>query len=185
MEIPLNDVIYTDNCLLRLVSEQDIQYVWSACRYQGFNDGMVWDPPESMNDLLTEYQNNVQKWQSGSAFNWAIESDDSGDFLGRIEIRKNILAGEWTLGFWIHPIHQKKGYATESAKAVLSFGFVRLKAELIMADHAIWNTSSKKVLEKIGLTLVGQNPCGFEKRGTCVATAEYEITQEQWLALEH
>jgi len=183
MEIPLNEVIYTDNCLLRFVSEQDIQYVWSACRYEGFNAGMIWDPPECMDDLLLEYQKNLQSWQEGSAYNWAIENDVSGDFLGRIEIRKNITANEWTLGFWIHPLHQRNGYATESAKAVLGFGFSRLKAQTIVADHAVWNTPSKIVLERIGMSFVDQNPCGFEKHGACVSTAEYEITQQQWLSL--
>ena len=94
MEIPLNEVIYTDNCLLRFVSEQDIQYVWSACRYEGFNDGMIWDPPNSMDDLLSEYQKNLHNWQKGSAFNWAIENDISNDFLDRIELRKNIIPNE-------------------------------------------------------------------------------------------
>jgi len=179
MEIPLNEVLYSDNCLLRFVSEQDI-YVWSACRYEGFNDGMVWDPPERMEDLLIEYQQNLKNWQQGSAYNWAIEHDVNSDFLGRIEIRKNIIPKEWTLGFWIHPEHQRLGYASECAKIVLDYGFSRLKAETITADHAVWNIPSKTVLERIGMTLVGHNPCGFEKRGACVATAEYEITRQQW-----
>ncbi|MGV3587092.1 MAG: GNAT family N-acetyltransferase [Adhaeribacter sp.] len=48
-----------------------------------------------------------------------------------------------------------KGYATEAAKASLNFGFEQLKLKNIYAMADVNNVASRKILEKVGLTLDG------------------------------
>ena len=51
MKILRTYCIYTKRCLLRCVSKTDIPYVFSATRFQGFNNGMLWEAPQSIKEL--------------------------------------------------------------------------------------------------------------------------------------
>ena len=139
---------------------------------------MAWDPPTDIAELEEPLRRCWNTWAEGSAYNWAIESRRSGEFIGRIEIRRELNADEWSLGFWVHPSQQGQGYVTESAAAVLGFGFAQLRAKLITAAHATWNHASGKVLERIGMTRVQTNPKGFKKQGAWVEEFEYEARAE-------
>ena len=173
--IPVTEEILTPRCRLRHPEESDIPHVWSATRVAGFNDGMRWDPPETIEELQSPFQKNRSAWLAGTDYNWTIEDRQTRDFLGRVSIRREQAVGEWSIGFWVHPNHQGKGYAREAAAAMVSFGFERLAADRITAAHAIWNHASGKVLVGIGMTFVRVNPKGFMKRGGWVEEHEYEI----------
>ena len=55
----------TERLQLRAVSHSDIDLVWSASRTPGFNDGMVWDPPESKEELVPVTAKNLIAWEQG------------------------------------------------------------------------------------------------------------------------
>ncbi len=182
MIIPLSEVINTNRCSLRIVSEADIPHIWSATRVEGFNKGMVWDPPRHIDELREPLERNLKAWQEGSAYNWTIEHNKTKKFIGPVEIRFEQSSKVWSIGFWTHPKHQGNGYATECVSSIISFGFVRLKAKAIRSAHAKWNITSTRVMEKLGMKLTGENPCGFRKKGECVEEFEYELTRDDWAA---
>lgn len=153
----------------------DIELVWSASRFEGFNDGMVWDPPSSKEELATNVQKNIDAWNEGISYVFTVELHKSRTPVGRMAIRQLNASSIWNIGFWIHPEYWGNGYATEAARAVLDFGFSILGATKITTAHAIWNSPSKRVIEKLGFKFMGENPCGFIKAGKPVAEYEYEI----------
>ena len=136
---------------------------------------MVWDPPLDMEELEAPQQRNHDSWAAGLAFTWTIGSRNDGEFIGRIAIRRTEDANEWSIGYWIHPALQKRGFASEAAVAVIDFGFSRLDALRITAAHATWNEASGKVLLRAGMKKTGVNPKGFKKNGSWVEEFEYEI----------
>jgi [ribosomal protein S5]-alanine N-acetyltransferase len=179
--IPRSFTIKTARCLLSCPSEKDIPHIFSATRFPGFNDGMRWEPPASMDELYKPLQNNLLAWDAGNAYAFAISTLSSETFLGRIAIRQyDELADIWNIGFWTHPSHYNQGYMTESAQAILEFGFIQLGATSIEAGHAVWNKSSQRVLEKIGMKFVKYNKQGFQKRGKWVEDNLMRITKEEW-----
>lgn len=188
--IPKTETLLTNRCRLRYPSAADIPHIWSATRHPGFNDGMQWDPPATLEELHEPLERHQKEWAAGTAYTWTIEHSSSGDFLGRISIRTENRdhrdmrhhADElhrWSIGFWIHPEQQRNGYAAEAASAIVDFGFQRLGARRISAAHATWNDASRRVLERIGMRFVRVNPRGYKKRGEWVAEHEYEITAEE------
>jgi ribosomal-protein-alanine N-acetyltransferase len=56
----------------------------------------------------------------------------------------------------LHSIFWNNGYATESLKAVINFGFETLNLHRIEAGCAVDNISSIKVLEKSGMIREGR-----------------------------
>lgn len=126
-----------------------------------------------------------QASRAGTAFVFTITHLDSKIFIGRIGIRQNEQPNVWNIGFWTHPEHQGKGYMTEAAQAVIESGFTRLEAIRIEASFALWNISSQRVLEKIGMRFIEYLPQGFQKKGQWIEENKMGITKEEWLAISH
>ena len=183
MRRPIDTCLTATRCLLRCVAEDDLEHVWTATRYPGFNDGMRWNPPASKAAIYAAIQHHLRIWANGEEYVWTIRLRADNNFIGRISIRREQGNGIWSIGFWIHPEHWGQGFATEASRAIIDFGFGRLGANKIEAAHAQWNVASQRVLQKLGLNYVGDNPRGFEKNGQWVAETEYEVDHDSWQSL--
>ena len=179
--IPKNTVLQTHNYQLRIPDASDFDFVFSATRYPGFNDGMLWDPPQNKQELIAPLERSIQKWEAGIAYNFTILSKTHPLIrLGRVSIRKLDEPTVWDVGYWIHPEHQGKGVITEALATVLEFGFSRLGAQKVMAAYATWNKASEKVLKKNGFQFVQLIEKAFQKKKQWVSENEYELTKEDW-----
>jgi [ribosomal protein S5]-alanine N-acetyltransferase len=181
--IPQTFTIETPRCLLSCPSAKDIPHIFAATRFAGFNDGMLWEPPATVGELEQPLQNNLLMWDAGTAYAFTISALSTEAFLGRIAIRQSTQIDVWDMGFWTHPIHQNRGYMTEAGRAILEFGFTHLEASSIGAGHAVWNKSSQRVLEKIGMEFISYNPQGFQKRGQWVENNRRCISKSSWETL--
>ncbi len=106
----------------------------------------------------------------------AIIEKETEDFLGwgGFKLVTNLVNGHqnyYDLGYRFIRKHWGKGYATESAKAAIEFGWNDLGLSGIYAMTDINNTQSKKVLEK----------CGFK----CTEVFDYETTPHYWFELKN
>jgi [ribosomal protein S5]-alanine N-acetyltransferase len=179
--VPQDFTITTARCLLRYPSVADIEHIFAATRFVGFNDGMLWEPPASLADLEQPLQNNFKGWAAGLNFTFTITDRATQDFLGRVSIRRMAATDiMWNIGFFTHPQYQGQGYMTEAVQAIVRFGFETLDADRIEAAHATWNIGSQKVLEKAGLKFVKSRLQGFQKKGQWVADNIMSITQADW-----
>jgi ribosomal-protein-alanine N-acetyltransferase len=180
MNFPKTKILESTRCRLRYISKDDIPHIFKAAQYPGFTDGMLWDPPETEDELIAPYENNVKAWAEDLAYTFAIETKQSFEFLGRISIRKKEEEGLWDLGFWTHPEQQGKGFMSEAVRAVIEFGFRELEAGRIIACHAIWNKRSERVLKKNGMSLIENIPNGFQKNGKWIKENMLGITRIEW-----
>ena len=180
MPIPKSLILETPRLRLRIPASEDNPYVFSATLYPGFNDGMLWDPPAKEADLVQPLGNSLQAWEEGKAYTFTIEDKDSGQFLGRIAIRKTGQEGTWNVGFWTHPRHQGRGIMTEAVKAIIDFGFEQLNAREVEACYALWNKASERVLQKNGMQFVRHIEQGFLKKGEWVEENLLAIQRSDW-----
>lgn len=81
---------------------------------------------------------------------WAIE--DAGQFCGVISIGPG-------LGYWICPSRWGKGFATQAAKAAVSFYFENTDAQDLNCMYFVGNQGSARVLKT----------AGFKDHGPCKA----------------
>ena len=90
-------------------------------------------------------------------FTFAIEQQSDGHFIGLFGLKlgnKKYNRGE--VWYKIHSDYWKQGYATETLKKVIAFGFETLKLHRIEAGCAVDNLGSIKVLEKAGMFREGR-----------------------------
>lgn len=82
---------------------------------------------------------------------WVVELKEIGEPLGMCGLIKRDGLEDVDIGFAFLERHGSKGYATESASAVLEHGFSILGLKRIVAITAPFNAASARVLERIGL----------------------------------
>jgi ribosomal-protein-alanine N-acetyltransferase len=180
MNIPQSLELTTDRLKLRIVSKEDIPFVYSATKHPGFNDGMLWEPPESEDALLAHLEASLTAWNAQRSFSFTIEDLATGAFLGRITIRQTDHDKVYNIGFWTHPESQSKGIMTEAVAKILEFGFNRLNAQTIEACHALWNKASEAVLKKNGMTFSRYIEQGFQKNGKWIDENLLAISAKDW-----
>jgi ribosomal-protein-alanine N-acetyltransferase len=85
-----------------------------------------------------------------------ISKLDTHETIGRIVLWKiDDSIKEWEIGWDVHPKHWGNGYAPEAAKAVLKIAFNILMAHRVQALCNDQNSSSEKVMIKIGMKKEG------------------------------
>jgi [ribosomal protein S5]-alanine N-acetyltransferase len=182
--IPPEFTIVTNRCRLRQPTAADLPRIFTATQVAGFNDGMQWEPPQSIEELHAPLQENLLAWNEGIMYVFTIVPSDTDELIGRIGIRKTSYPDVWNLGFWTHPDCQGQGYMTEAASTILTLGFDRLGAMRIEASYALWNLASKRVLSKIGMKFVKYIPHAFQKQGRWIEANKMTITRAEWLAVD-
>ncbi|MGH6656935.1 MAG: GNAT family N-acetyltransferase [Actinocrinis sp.] len=109
----------------------------------------------------------------------------TGRFLGWLSLRPATslgLTGGTELGYRLRPAAWGHGYATEGARALIDMGFNNLGLERVVATTMTVNTASRKVMEKVGMTLVRTF---FEDwpeyiEGAEHGDVEYALTRRNW-----
>lgn len=106
---------------------------------------------------------------------YAVLSGTDGRFLGECGLRwlEDGTAVEISYGLW--PDARGGGLATEAAHAVLAHGFAVIGLERIIARGRANNLPSRRVMDKLGMTLDLEQP-----RRDKPPLVEYSITKEEW-----
>ena len=95
-----------------------------------------------------------EAWAHGGFGPWGVELRSSGALVGHAGLRRvEELPGEVEVLYSLGREHWGKGYATEAARASVRFGFERLGLPRILAFAVPANMPSRRVLEKLGMTL--------------------------------
>jgi [ribosomal protein S5]-alanine N-acetyltransferase len=98
-----------------------------------------------------------QREQPRLKFQLAVTLKTTGELIGNCGIRKrSVGAYEADIGYELAPQHWGQGYATEAARAIVTFGFKELGLHRITAECVADNVGSARVLEKLGMVQEGR-----------------------------
>lgn len=146
--------IFTSRLSLRAVSKNDLKVVHGLHLLPQTNEYNTLGIPKNIKTT----QEIIKNWIENNelpipkSYTFVIETTHEKQFIGLIGIHlgkeKYKNAEVW---FKTDPLFWGKGFATESLKAILKFGFEELQLHRIEAGCAIANINSIKVLEKVGM----------------------------------
>ena len=96
-----------------------------------------------------------------SGVSWAMADPATDRLMGIVSLFEIRLGAEAQVGYWVHPAARGRGVATQAARLALRHAFISaedggLGLGRVRALSAVANTSSRRVLEKAGMTLQGQ-----------------------------
>ena len=98
-----------------------------------------------------EFLNNYSDYKENGFGRWAVINKATKEFIGWCGLKNDKKTDETDIGFRFFETFWNQGFATESAKACINYGFENLKLKTIIGRAMKENTASIKVLEKIGL----------------------------------
>lgn len=154
---------------------------------------LLWGNPEvtqyicangifSMEDILHRLHTEIFNESAYQIQYWPIFELKTGHFMGCCGLRPHG-AKEYEIGFHLLPAFWGRGYAAESARAVIGYAFTVLKAEKLFAGHNPHNRKSQKLLNRLGFTYIGDEfyePTGlnhpsYELRADMAACGEENV----------
>ena len=102
----------------------------------------------------------VAQWEVEGFGLWAVEDRETGRFVGRIGLTRQVDFGPEPepveVGWTLHPDVWGRGLATEGAAESLRYGFEDAGLDRIVSITLPENARSRRVMEKLGLSYVGQ-----------------------------
>ncbi len=166
---------YTDDdAMLRYwIADEKIQSLYSE---------PVYTTKEAVKELLDKY---IGSYEKHDYYRWAVTEKESGECIGQIAYflvdSKNHFA---EIEYCIGSKFQRRGYATEAAKAVIAYGFDKMNLHKVQICTKTINAPSKRVIEKCGLTYEGTLRDYFYMNGEYVGRLYFSILRSEYEAAQ-
>ena len=173
-------MITTDRLLLRPYKPSDWERVHLYASVPKFSQFEVWGP-NSVDETKEFVTRCIAEFSEVplTSHQLAIELLESGLLIGGCTLKSPVPEStEAFLGYAINPDFQNRGFATEAAKALIQFGFDRLKLSLIYATCDTRNTASWRVMEKAGLQRTSTIHGDRQRKGSLTDSYRYEIRRD-------
>jgi RimJ/RimL family protein N-acetyltransferase len=146
----------TTRLRLRLMVAEDAPFILELLNEPAFIQNIADKGVRTLDDARGYIENGPRASYARFGFGlWVVELKETGEPLGMCGLIKRDGLEDVDIGFAFLVRHGSKGYATESARAVLEHGFSVLGLKRIVAITAPHNAASARVLERIGLRSEG------------------------------
>lgn len=177
------NTIETDRLILRKFKYTDCDAVfrnWASDeKVQSLYSEPVYTTKEAVNGLLDKY---IGSYEKSDYYRWAVTEKNSDECIGQIAYflvdSKNHFA---EIEYCIGEEFQRRGYATEAAKAVIAYGFDSIGLHKVQICTKTVNEPSKRVIEKCGLTYEGTLRDYFYMDGGYVGRLYFSILRDEYL----
>lgn len=111
--------------------------------------------PRTAEESTARLARDVAHWTTRGFGRWAVREKLTGAFVGRAGFSR-MASGDVELGYVLSPKFWGTGCASEAAARVLEYGFETWGFSRVIATVRPENSASKRVLEKLGMKLVGE-----------------------------
>ena len=156
----------TERLILRRLTEADAQSLFELDSDPEVMRYLTGGIPHTRDDIVTEvlpyYLGYYDRYEHYGF--WAAIERATGAFLGWFHFRPHRDAPEEIeLGYRLVRSVWGKGYATEGSRGLIEKGFTRLGVSKVVAETLAINTRSRRVMERLGMTLESAFLCGEDE----------------------
>ena len=140
-----------------MIPEVNKWYLTSAKKHAHNPEHWTWETQEKF------YKYKVDSADNNDVFVWSVflkaeyTNSSHEEVIGQVSAQEN---GEditiRDVGWFIDPIYQGKGYATEAAKAMIDYMFKKVEVNKISSGAVKDNIASCKTFEKLGFIKIGE-----------------------------
>lgn len=173
--------IETDRLILRKYEDTDVRDVVEYSSDPTIAEDVDWEPTEEGVKEFIAKQRDIYPDKDPKWLDLAIELKEEKKVIGTIGIgvvsrehRQGIVG--WALGV----AYQRKGYATEAARAIVEFGFSSLGLHRIIAKSDEKNTRSWLLMERIGMRREAHFKHSKFEKGEWRSKLVYAVLADEW-----
>jgi [ribosomal protein S5]-alanine N-acetyltransferase len=147
-------ILETERLILREIVERDAEFILDLLNQPSFiryiGDRRVRDIEQAREFIETRYRRSYRENGFGL---YAVELKETSAPIGMCGFVKRDSLPAADIGFAFLPQFEGKGYAFESAQAVINYGRERLNFDRVLAITTPDNFSSEKLLGRLGFKL--------------------------------
>lgn len=155
----IETTLKSDRLHLELITLSDLEFIHNLLSHEVTDRYNALGIPESVEEtiaLIAPWINENQRDKVVN-FTWIIANQSAHEKIGLIGLKlSNNKYRRGEVWYKIHPDHWNKGYATESLRRIITFGFETSNLHRIQAGCAVENVASIRVLEKVGMIKEGR-----------------------------
>ena len=142
---------------------------------------LPWEPAPEAESVRPFLQDQVQRRERRESLGLAVLLRETNEMIGSTDLMDlKRTRGQAELGYLLARPYWGRGLMTEAADLTLHHGFGRLRLTVIRAFADAENQGSRRVLEKIGMRVVGHEIRTVHKEDR--PYVQYEIRRGEWLA---
>lgn len=190
-----SSTLETDRLVLKAQTMQEQYYLWKLLMIPEVNKYFLTVPQKFREKLLDwnlqkkYYEEDMKHANDKDIFRWSIFLKETGECIGRLSCHeRNIEDSTITdpsirgIGWLIDPKYQGKGYATEAAKEMIDYMFLKCDIHEIITGAAIVNRASWKIMEKLGFEKINKTRMvQYTFIDELVEDFEYVLTKQKYL----
>ena len=118
--------------------------------------------------------------QSNKLVLFGMVQKKSQDFIGVINLNLSLEHNRAEFGYFVGKEFWGKGYGTEAAQVLFSYGFEQMQLNRIYAATFAENVGSRRIMEKIGLVYEGLFQEHMVRDGQTHDVVYYGLTKTQY-----
>jgi ribosomal-protein-alanine N-acetyltransferase len=150
----MNEELETERLLLRPVGPADLPRIAALMADYDVAKNLSTAPhPYTLADAEAFFARHSESCARGESHVFALVRKSDHAFIGKNGLHAK--DGVVEMGYWHGKPYWGRGFGTEAARRVLSFGFNDLKLERIVAGWFEDNPASGRILSKLGFTTTG------------------------------
>lgn len=171
-------IIVTDRLKMRKIEMKDVREVHACLSNVNVTEYMLIDCQSDILFAETYVETMQELYDKKSCSTWAICNMDTDEFMGAVSF-ENIddVSMSAEIGYWIGEKYWNRGYATETVKAFIRFGFEYMHLHRICARCFAKNRASIKVLRNAGMNIEGLFRDMVKKHGKYFDVAWFAVTE--------
>ncbi len=175
------EIIETERLILRPFKLSDAKIVQKKAGQPEVADTTRNIPHPYPDGVAEEWISNHQAlFEANERITYAITVKGNDEIIGAVGLGIEKKENHAELGYWIEKDQWSKGYATEASRALVGYGFSKLKLHKIFATHLTRNPASGKVMEKLGMHDEGLFKEHIIKNGKYEDLAMKGILKAEW-----
>ena len=170
--------------MLRAPEVGDEKRLWPLVSNNQLTTFLSWEAHRSIKETTDLVANLIDAQHRGIGFHWLVNNaEETIGLVSLIDVHwkhRSWVINRAELAYWIGLPFQGSGYATESAAAIMKFGFEKLKLHKIRVYHAADNPLSGRTIAKLGFRFVGEEKDAFQKNGTWHHLNHFELLKSEF-----
>lgn len=145
-------ILHTPRLILRDLTPLDLPELYAVL---GDPENMIWYPrPYSVAEVEEGIERQMSRYASGTGLLGMVLKENSSLIGDCGPVWQEVDgAAELEIGYHVHRDHQRRGLATEAARAVREYAFAELGVDHVISLIRPGNLASRRVAEKNGLTV--------------------------------
>lgn len=176
----------TPRLVLRKIEPRDAADMYEYSCLDTVTKYLTWNPHKSEKETERYIKLLGKKYEKGAFWDFGVQFKENGKFIGTCgftSFDKDENFAE--IGYVLAPDYWGKGIAVEACNAVIKFGFAVFDVDRICARYIDGNDSSRRVMEKLGMSYVTTYKNSYYIKNEYKTVIEYAVTKKEFFAAQN